>query len=95
VEPEIVVEICTTTTMRLYHTLHLDQNNSSNGLMRDKDQEVGVGIILGIAKVIDNMLIRNNIVTASLNLVATETTQIEIEGIEIIQNEIAEIEIIV
>ena len=83
--------------MRLYHTLHLDQNNSSNGLMRDKDQEVGVvSIIIGIVKVIDNMLIHNNIDIVSLNLVATETTQNETEGIEITRNEeIEEIEIIV
>ena len=95
--PEIVAEICTTTTiMRLYHTLHLDQNNSSNGLMRDKDQEVGVDIILRIIKEIDNMLIHNNIVIVSLNLVATEIIQIETDGIEITQNEeIEEIEIIV
>ena len=81
--------------MRLYHTLHLDQNNSSNGLMRDNDQEVEVGIILRIAKEIGNMLIHNNIVIVSLNLVATETTQIETDGIEITQNEIEGIEIIV
>ena len=96
VGPEIVAEICTTTIMRLYHTLHLDQNNSSNDLMRDKDQEVGVDIILGIVKVIGNMFIHNNIVTVSLNLVATETTQNETDGIEITQNEeIEEIKIIV
>ena len=81
--------------MRLYHTLHLDQNNSSNGLMRDNDQEVEVGIILRIAKEIGNMLIHNNIVIVSLNLVATEIIQNETEEIEITQNEIEGIEIIV
>ena len=81
--------------MRLCHTPHLDQNNSNNGLMRDKDQEVGVGIILRIAKEIGNMLIHNNIVIVSLNLVATETTQDETEGIEITQNVIEGIEITV
>ena len=87
-----MAEICTT-IMRLYHTPHLGHNSSN---MRDKDQEVGVDIILGIVKVIGNMFIHNNIVTVSLNLVATETTQIETDGIEITQNEeIEEIKIIV
>lgn len=95
VENEIVAQICTTTIMRLYHTLHLDQNNSSNGLMRDKDQEVGVGIILRIAKEIGNMLIHNNIVIVSLNLVVIEIIPNETDGIEITQNEIEGTETIV
>ena len=79
--------------MRLYHTPHLGHSSSSH--MRDKDQEVGVGIILGIVKIIGNMLIHNNVVTVRLNLVATEIIQNETDGIEITQNEIEGIEIIV
>ena len=67
--PEIVAEICTTIIMRLYHTPHLGHSSSSH--MRDKDQEVGVvSIIIRKAKIIGNTLI-HNIVTVSLNLVAT------------------------
>ena len=79
--------------MRLYHTPHLSHSSSSH--MRDKDQEVGVGIILRIAKEIGNMLIHNNIVTVSLNLVVIEIIQNETDEIEITQNVIEEIEIIV